>query len=291
MSRRCVARRAWTALVISLATLWFGPGCGGGELPSAPLTFHDAVEPNKPSTTITLSPSELVKVAPPETVTTNDPYYAKIKRFRALPLAPLLARGFPGADLAGSTFVLRAADGYAVPVEGTRLLEPGASVAIADVDAPAWEPIGPSKVSPAPFYVVWKGQDQNNLTTHPRPWQLTRIERVRFETAFPHTAPSDTPSDDASWRGFRTFRAQCLRCHAMNREGGRVGPELNVPQSIVEYRPEAQIRAYIRDPRSFRYGNMPPHPDLGDRELDELMAYFGSMKGRKHDPDAGKTGH
>jgi len=46
----------------------------------------------------------------------------------------------------------------------------------------------------------------------------------------------------------------------MNREGGRVGPELNVPQSIVEYRPEAQIKAYIRNPLQFRYGHMPPQP-------------------------------
>ena len=39
----------------------------------------------------------------------------------------------------------------------------------------------------------------------------------------------------------------------------------NVPQSIVEYRPEAQIRAYIRNPLTFRYGAMPPHPHLDDR--------------------------
>ena len=69
----------------------------------------------------------------------------------------------------------------------------------------------------------------------------------------------------------------------MNREGGRVGPELNVPQSIVEYRPEAQIRAYIRDPKTFRYGNMPAHPSLTDADLDDLISYFKAMKAQKHD--------
>ena len=69
------------------------------------------------------------------------------------------------------------------------------------------------------------------------------------------------------------------------------GPELNVPQSIVEYRPEPQIRAYIRDPRTFRYGNMPPHPHLSDADLDALLAYFRAMKDRKHDPDAHALPH
>jgi cytochrome c1 len=72
----------------------------------------------------------------------------------------------------------------------------------------------------------------------------------------------------------------------VNREGGRVGPELNVPQSIIEYRPEAQIRAYIKNPQSFRYGNMPAHPSMTDAELDDLVAYFRAMKDRKHDVDA-----
>ena len=36
----------------------------------------------------------------------------------------------------------------------------------------------------------------------------------------------------------------------VNQEGG-TGPELNVPKSIVEYRPEAQIKAYIKDPALF----------------------------------------
>ena len=74
--------------------------------------------------------------------------------------------------------------------------------------------------------------------------------------------------------------------------GGRVGPDLNVPQSVVEYRPEPQIRAYIRDPRTFRYSNMPSHPGFKEDDLDALLAYFRAMKDRKHDPEAAKpSGH
>ena len=71
---------------------------------------------------------------------------------------------------------------------------------------------------------------------------------------------------------------------AINGEGGKVGPELNVPQSIVEYRPSAQIKAYIRNPEIFRYTTMPAHPGLSDADLDALLAYFQAMQSRKHDP-------
>ena len=40
----------------------------------------------------------------------------------------------------------------------------------------------------------------------------------------------------------------------------------------------------MRDPATFRYGNMPAHPYLSDRQLDELIAYFTAMKDLKHDP-------
>ena len=101
--------------------------------------------------------------------------------------------------------------------------------------------------------------------------------------------PKSAPEGSAARRGFDIYKAQCIRCHAMNREGGRVGPELNVPQSIVEYRPAEQIKAFIRNPQTFRYSTMPAHGHLSDQDLDDLVAYFEVMKGHKHDPDAGKA--
>jgi mono/diheme cytochrome c family protein len=228
-----------------------------------------------------------LKDVPVETFTAFDPYYNKKKTYRALPLRPILERGFAGVPLDGQDFLLRAKDGYTVPIAGVRLLEPGAYVAIADVDVPSWEPIGPQQANPGPFYLVWRGDAQQDLETHPRPWQLQTIEIASFTATFPHTVPAGEAPDSPAMRGFATFRAQCIHCHAVNREGGHVGPDLNVPQSIVEYRPEAQIRAYIKDPLAFRYGNMPPHPHLTDANLDDLVAYFRAMKDRKHDPDAG----
>ena len=60
--------------------------------------------------------------------------------------------------------------------------------------------------------------------------------------------------------------------------------------SIVEYRPEAQIRAYVRDPGAFRYTSMPAHPGLSDADLDALIAYFRAMRERKQDPRANLDG-
>jgi mono/diheme cytochrome c family protein len=223
----------------------------------------------------------------PEVFTAFDPYYGRAKTFRALAIGPVLAQGFAGTpDLAAKHFVLRALDGYTVPLEGKRLLEGGAYLAIDDVDVPGFEPIGPRAANPAPFYLVWKNPDQQDLETHPRPWQLASIEIASFESTFPLTVPEGEPEGSPARRGFSTFREQCIHCHAMNQQGGKIGPDLNVPQSIVDYRPEPQIRAYIRDPRTFRYSTMPAHPHLGEPGLDELVAYFRVMSRHKHDPAA-----
>ncbi len=96
--------------------------------------------------------------------------------------------------------------------------------------------------------------------------------------------PRTAPEGAAAWTGFGIFRDECIACHSVNGEGGKVGPDLNVPRSIVEYRPVEQVKAYIRDPGAFRYTSMPPHPHLGAAELDGLIAYFETMRTLKHDP-------
>lgn len=232
--------------------------------------------------------SALARRFHPRVVATDDAYYGHHKRFRAMPLEPILVHVFheSASALRRHSFVLHARDGYAVPIDGERLLEGGAYIAVDDVDHPGFAPIGPQQVSPAPAYLVWTRTGQSNLETHPRPWQLTSIEIASFESLYPHTVPAGEAQGSPAMVGFDLFRDRCIRCHAVNREGGRVGPDLNVPMSITEYRPDEQIRAYIRNPRTFRYGAMPPHPDLRDGDLDALLAYLHAMASRKHDRDA-----
>jgi mono/diheme cytochrome c family protein len=236
-----------------------------------------------------LTLAELRRACHETRVELDDPYYGRRKAFQACPLAEVLAAGF-GADLADAgeaNFFLRARDGYTKPTSGARLLEPGGYLAFADLSnpgGPGWEPIDRRQVDPAPFYLVWAGPGQQDPHRYPWPYQLAAIERAPFEREFPHTRPEGEPPGSAAWQGFAVFRGECVACHAMNGEGGKVGPELNLPRSIVEYRPAEQIKAFVRDPQSFRYTSMPAHRHLSDAQLDGLVAYFRAMSERKHDP-------
>lgn len=231
--------------------------------------------------------AQIEAVAPAETVTVFDPYYQRTKTFRAVPIASLLpaAFGATAAALQKLDFVLRARDGYAVPFTGARLFEKGGYIAVADVEVPGWEPIGEQRANPGPFYLVWSEPSQRSFETYPRPWQLATVEIAPFAVTYPHTVPTGLPANAPARHGAEIFMRECIACHAINREGGRVGPDLNVPHSIVEYRPRPQIRAYIKDPRTFRYSNMPAHPDFTNADLDSLLAYFEAMSKRKFDPE------
>jgi mono/diheme cytochrome c family protein len=221
----------------------------------------------------------------------HDPYYDRRMSYLACPLARVFALGLgvPPSALPGRTVFFRARDGYVKPAPIELLEEPGGYVAYADADRaqgddPGWEPIDRRQVDPAPYYLVWTGAKQADAHRYPWPYQLVAIEVAPFEVRYPNTAPAGEPEDSAAWRGFAIFRRECVACHAVNGEGGTVGPELNVPRSIVEYRPIEQLEAFIRDPKSFRYTSMPSNPHLSDEDLDALVAYFTAMSRRKRDP-------
>lgn len=235
----------------------------------------------------------LAAACPPQVVEIDDPYYQATKRFRAVELRCALTLGFGALPKADDDFLLRALDGYVKPATGARLTEEGGWLAFSDAalgtdTAPAWQPIDRRQLDPGPYYMVWQKPDQGDAHGYPWPYQLVEIEEASFESQFPHTVPTGAPEGSPAQRGFDIFRTECIACHAINGEGGRIGPDLNVPQSIVEYRPAAQVKAYIRNPQAFRYTTMPAHPDLSDADLDALVAYFETMKTLKHDPGAGK---
>ncbi len=228
-------------------------------------------------------------------VVVDDPYYHREMRFLAAPIACALELGFDRAPerLARSSYLLRALDGYTKPASGAVLLGEGGFVAFADAaltdaDAsplePRFEPIDRRQVDPAPFYMVWTGVAAGDAHEKPWPYQLATIEAASLERAFARAAPSGVERDAAAWRGFERFVGECIACHAVNGEGGRVGPELNVPRSIVEYRDVEQLKAFIKAPQSFRYTSMPAHAHLGEGDLDDLIAYFTAMSERKDDP-------
>jgi mono/diheme cytochrome c family protein len=232
-------------------------------------------------------------------VEVDDPYHGRRMRYVGLPLRCVLDRGFAdsggAAGLREKSLLLSALDGYTLPVPGEELLEPGGVLAYGEPGlaesegdtVPPFSPIDRRRIDPAPFYLVWSESRGDAGHAAPWPYQLVAIEVARFESRFSRTVPQELDSDDPGWQGYAIFQRACASCHAINGQGGTIGPELNVPRSIVEYRPEGQIKAYIRDPQSFRYTSMPAHPELDERELDALIAYFRAMSRRKQDPRAG----
>jgi mono/diheme cytochrome c family protein len=238
--------------------------------------------------------TELARLCGVKKITIEDPYYGRSKSFLACPLADALEKGFgvSGAELTRLDVIFRASDGYAKPSTGALLAEDGGWLAFSDaergtLESPAWDPIDRRQVDPAPFYVVWEKEAQRDTHRYPWPYQLVEIELTTVAKAYPLVVPTGAATGSAELAGFDLFRTECISCHAINGQGGKIGPDLNVPRSIVEYRPEEQIKQYIRDPLAFRYTSMPAHAHLKDAQLDDLVAYFRAMSRLKHDP--GKT--
>lgn len=296
---RAPAPLAFAAFVLVVLTEASTSLAAPAEVAAVPreLTFLERAQPVR-----TIRLEELVRACGEQEIEVDDPYHGRRVRYRALSFACVLDQGFAArggaASLAQESLLLRAHDGYTRPASGELLVDPDARLAFgepgldAESDgksraAPRFRPIDRRQIDPAPFYLVWTGAPHGDPHERPWPYQLVTIEIAPFEEAFPHTAPKGLAKSDPGWRGYALFQEACSACHSINGEGGKVGPDLNVPKSIVEYRPLAQIRAYVRNPEATRYTSMPAHPHLSDADLDALIAYFAAMRARKHDPRAG----
>jgi len=137
------------------------------------------------------------------TVTIDDPYYGRPKRFRACPLAEVLSLGFGSLDdaaAAGSDVFFRARDGYVKPASIAHVREAGGHLAFADADRmqgddPGWEPIDRRQLDPGPYYVVWENPAVHDPNHYPWPYQLVAIELASYARRYPHTAPEGLPTD------------------------------------------------------------------------------------------------
>ncbi|MCY4524687.1 MAG: cytochrome c [Halobacteriovoraceae bacterium] len=202
-----------------------------------------------------------------------------IKNYRGMPIIPILKKVYKSdlKDENYTEFILEALDGYQSYSSRKTLLTSGGYIVFKDLDVKkGWESVGFKQVSPAPYFLVWIKKEQTVANEYPWPWALSKIHLVRMEDRYPKVYPKGFKKNSAIYKGYKIFKAQCFRCHSIDRQGGKIGPDLAAPQNILDYRSEKFIRQFIKKPSSFRYSKMPSHSHLSEKALDDLIAYLRS---------------
>ena len=211
----------------------------------------------------------------------EDPVYKTKKTYEGFLLADIFRLM---GDSPGDEISFHCRDGYSPVVSISMAKEKKGLLAIREKGVPGgWTKFrqGKTWMTPAPFYVVWNTSNE----LFPWPYQVVGIEVVQFSQKFDRIFPTGEPKNGAIFRGFETFKNDCLRCHSLNLQGGDLGPELNIPRNITEYRDDKILTLFIRDPSSFRArSKMPSFQQLKDEQIQEILEYFRWIKGHKKDP-------
>ncbi|HEV7122178.1 MAG TPA: cytochrome c [Rhodanobacter sp.] len=211
--------------------------------------------------------------------------------YQAIPLADLLD-GITSAD--HLQFV--GADGFAVEFPAALILNRRGSTAWLAIEDPTrpWPELPGQHGAAGPFYVVWTKPKADQIGPEQWPYQLVAIRKLDGVAArFPALLPDPAlPAGSPVRRGLTVFQQTCFACHTLNGAGdAKLGPDLNIPYSPVEYLDARLLRAYIRNPQSLRrwpQARMPGFSTqaLSDADLDALLAYLGYMAGHKIQPAA-----
>jgi mono/diheme cytochrome c family protein len=223
--------------------------------------------------------SELRRRAGDREVMVDDHYLKRRVSYRALPLAALLRAWAPAASY--DEILFHCADGYEARASRADL-EQGRLDSFYLAYGEGGERFrsmieqGKERISPEPFYAV--STDPNGYATLSWPYEVIGVEFIRFAEKYPGLLPDPVAQNRVARAGFDLFRKECLRCHSLNLRGGEIGPELNVPRNITEYRDEAYLRDFIRNASAFRArSKMPPFTALSDEQLQALIAYLRAM--------------
>jgi len=230
----------------------------------------------------------------PTRLTVDDPVYETRKTYEGYALRDVLKVAFPDLDAhiaANAELVMRARDGYAPTMPLSRALSKPGLIAFRDLSRPQASPFadvrqGAKMVNPAPYYLVW-GDVAADDKGFPWPYQLVELElkgyRDQYGASLPEVEGEDRPR---AMKGFHLFREHCMQCHAVNRIGGTVGPELNVPKSVTEYWKAEALPGFIRKASDYRFrSTMPDMTHLGAGKVDDILFYL-RVKAREKVCDA-----
>jgi cytochrome c2 len=248
---------------------------------AAPLLADQPVSADSMSISLeALKAKGLIKILDTMLVT-DDPVFHGKKTYYGLSFRQVLAQftALKKIDIKNTQIVFECEDGYNPSMALEKLLSRNSFLALADASAPkgeAWVEIkkGEEIKKVAPFYLVY-----NDVTPQEHvfkwPYNLVRIRLVPVSEELKALFPK---GDELAVKGYDLFRLYCLTCHAINQVGGKMGPELNAPKSITEYWHIEDIKAFVKNPSSYRHGvKMPAQTYISDREIDEIIYYLSYM--------------
>lgn len=237
---------------------------------------------------------------PSSRVRVHEPYEAGEVAFEALPFAAVLDAIYSPSWRDEEELLFTCRDGYQPTVPVQRVLQHRAWLAFDRVGEQGFsilklESGQRKRIELDPFYLIWENLDDTNLSheeDYGWPYQLVGVDLIRTADRFPRMLPPAGAPEEVR-DGFAAFRVHCSRCHTMNGEGGRIGPELNAPVSAVELRDAAWLRRWLDDPSQIAPDSRMPrlNPALPDRErtLSAILSYLEAMSRAKPAPTAGRA--
>lgn len=214
----------------------------------------------------------------------HDAVYKTSKEYQAYPLVEILKKiSVPDSiKLDELVIVFTAVDGYKVSMAYKDAFHEEGYIALKDKAAPEnkkWFDFkfGKQTMTPAPYYLVWPKKDLDEWR-YPWPFQLASISLQPAKVYFGAAAPAG--GDKTVTAGFNLFSRYCIRCHSVNRSGGEVGPELNIPKNITEYFKEEALAGFILNATAFRAGTKMPVFEklLSVNEAQDIVSYLKQMK-------------
>lgn len=212
-----------------------------------------------------------------------DPVYHKNKRFNALLLKDILEKysSMKRMNAADLKVVFECEDGYKPEMPLEKLLSAKAYLAVSDADAPkgrAWEILEKNgqETKIEPFYMVYEDVSGDDIS-YKWPYNLVKIH---FAPLHENDAALK-PKEESALAGYEIFKNRCQTCHAINKIGGKMGPELNYPKSVTEYWKTDDLKAFIQNPASYRNDVKMPNLGIKPEEATEIVKYLSYMSEHK----------
>ena len=86
--------------------------------------------------------------------------------------------------------------------------------------------------------------------------------------------PAEIPAEHSA--GAEAFERNCASCHGEFARGTDVGPPLVHPYYVPSHHADAAFRFAVQRgvaAHHWRFGNMPPQPQVAEEEMDRIIAY------------------